>query len=486
MRFAMNSPQVRTLCAVLVAGAAASGCAAHLRVYDAPQAAVPAAWTQTAPVATESEGERLADWWNAFSDAQLSDLIARGVGASLDARTAVSRVREARASMRSVRSGARPQVDASASGRASQTGDAPGASGVNQSYGLGLDASWELDVFGAVRSATAGAAATVEARVEDLRDVLVSLAAEVALGYIDLRSFQQRLALAQSNVALQEETLELTRFRQQAGLGTDLEVQQALSNVESTRAQVALLEQQAAQAIHALSVLLAQPPGSLAGELGTAAPIPVAPIAIAAGVPADAIRRRPDVRSAERQLAAQFQQVNAARADLYPTFRLAGSIGLEALSIGRLVLPGSFAWSAGPSASTRLFNRDQLRQNVVIQSERQQQAVLTYESRVLGALQDVEDSLTALAQEQVRRDHLTAAASAAQQAAELSLQLYTAGLRDFRDVLDAQRSLLTLQDSMASSTSLVATDMVRLYKALGGGWRTESMLPAEARAALAP
>jgi len=195
------------------------------------------------------------------------------------------------------------------------------------------------------------------------------------------------------------------------------------------------------------------------------------------GVPAETLRRRPDVRSAERQLAAQFAQVNAARADLYPSFRLAGSIGLESLSLARLLVPGASFWSGSPSVSTRLFNREQLRQNLVIQSERQEQAARAYQSQVLRALQDVEDSLTALAQEQVRRDHLSAAAAAAEQAADLSLQLYTAGLRDFRDVLDAQRSLLSLQDSLATSSAGIATDLVRLYKALGGGWSATSLLP---------
>ena len=483
MLSAMNSVTNRALLFCIVLGLTGSGCA-HRQVYEAPQPTVPPAWAQLTPA--EGDSEQLADWWSTFADAQLSNLIGRAVNSALDVRTAASRVREARASMRSVRSGSRPTVDASTSARVSQIGDTPGASGVSQSFGLGLDASWELDVFGAIRSATDAASATVDARTEELRDVLVSLAAEVALDYIDVRSFQQRLVLARSNVALQEETLELTQLRQQAGLGTELEVQQALASVETTRAQIASLEQALAQAIHALSVLLAQPPGALAGELEATTPIPVAPLTTAVGVPADALRRRPDVRSAERQLAAQFHQVNAARADLYPTFRLAGSIGLEALSIGRLLLPGSFGWSAAPSANFRLFNREQLRQNVAIQSERQVQAALTYESRVLGALQEVEDSLTALAQEQVRRDRLTAAAAAAQQAAELSLQLYTAGLRDFREVLDSQRSLLTLQDSMTSSTALVSTDMVRLYKALGGGWRTEALLPAAERAALVP
>ena len=319
MLSAMNSVTNRALLFCIVLGLTGSGCA-HRQVYvQAPQPTVPPAWAQLTPA--EGDSEQLADWWSTFADAQLSNLIGRAVNSALDVRTAASRVREARASMRSVRSGSRPTVDASTSARVSQIGDTPGASGVSQSFGLGLDASWELDVFGAIRSATDAASATVDARTEELRDVLVSLAAEVALDYIDVRSFQQRLVLARSNVALQEETLELTQLRQQAGLGTDLEVQQALASVETTRAQIASLEQALAQAIHALSVLLAQPPGALAGELEATTPIPVAPLTTAVGVPADALRRRPDVRSAERQLAAQFHQVNAARADLYPTFR---------------------------------------------------------------------------------------------------------------------------------------------------------------------
>jgi NodT family efflux transporter outer membrane factor (OMF) lipoprotein len=305
---------------------------------------------------------------------------------------------------------------------------------------------------------------------------MVSLVAEVALDYIDVRSTQQRLEIGRSNVSLQEQTLDLTRLRQQAGLGTDLEVQQALANVETTRAQIASLEAQLERTVHALSVLIGQAPRALAAELSAPGPIPAAPLTLAVGVPADVIRRRPDVRGAERQLAAQAAQVNVARADLYPTFRLAGSIGLESLSIAKVLLPGASFWSVSPSVNTRLFNRAQLRENLAVQIERQTQAAVTYESRVLGALQDVEDSLTSLVHEDVRRGHLSAAANAAQQAADLSLQLYTAGLRDFRDVLDNQRSLVTLQDSLVTSTATVSTDLVRLYKALGGGWSTETMV----------
>jgi NodT family efflux transporter outer membrane factor (OMF) lipoprotein len=476
----MNSPRRSTLTRPLPAGSLAvllvvalSGCGVK-RPYTAPVPATPAAWAQPAP--EPADAAALAAWWDTFDDPLLTSLVTRAVQGNLDVRVALSRLREARASARGASGLLKPSVDASASARvAGLSGDAGGTA---QSYGLSLDASWELDVFGGIRSTVDAATATAGARAADLQDVLISLAAETALDYIDVRSLQRRLEMAVANVALQEQTLELTQFRLQAGLGTDLEVQQARSNVETTRAQIASLEAGLAQAIHALSVLLGQPPAALAGELEEAGPIPGAPLAVAVGIPADAVRRRPDVRSAERQLAAQFQQMNVARADLYPSFRLAGSIGLESLSIAKLLLPGAGVWSIAPSANTRLFNRRQLQENLVVQTERHTQAALTYESQVLIALRDVEDSLVALAQEQARRDRLTAAADAAQQAADLSLQLYTAGLRDFREVLDAQRSLLTLQDSLVTSDATVSTDLVRLYKALGGGWQAEETLGA--------
>jgi NodT family efflux transporter outer membrane factor (OMF) lipoprotein len=471
----MNRSFARLPIIAAVAGAVAAGCGVK-HAYVAPTPSVPAAWDGSAPRPGEGGEKALAAWWSAFGDPQLTSFVTRAVAGNLDVRTALSRVREARASMRAARAPLRPSVDASASARASGTGGEAGLSGTSQQYSLGLDASWELDVFGGIQSGVDAATATADARTADLQDVLVSLVAEVALDYIDVRSTQQRLDIGRSNVSLQEQTLDLTQLRQQAGLGTDLEVQQALANVETTRAQIASLEAQLERTVHALSVLVGQVPRALAAELSAPGPIPAAPLTVAVGVPADVIRRRPDVRGAERQLAAQAAQVNVARADLYPTFRLAGSIGLESLSIAKVLLPGASFWSVSPSVNTRLFNRAQLHENLAVQIERQTQAAVTYESRVLGALQDVEDSLTSLAQEDVRRGHLSAAADAAQQAADLSLQLYTAGLRDFRDVLDNQRSLVTLQDSLVTSTATVSTDLVRLYKALGGGWSTETMV----------
>ena len=471
MHCAMSSA---TLPLVVIVVVASAGCSVR-RPYVASAPVAPDAWAASAP--GPDDVESLAQWWDAFNDPMLTSLVQRALAGNLDVRTAVSRVREARASLSSSRATLIPLADASGSRRTTGRGDEGGLGGTTQSYLLGLDASWEIDVFGALRSGIDAASATTGAREADLQDVLVTLTAEVALNYIDVRTLQERLEIALANAGIQEQTLELTQFRVQAGLATDLDVQQARSNLESTRAQIAALDAQVAQAIHRLAVLLGQPPASLNAELSTPAEIPVAPIAVALGVPADMLRRRPDVRGAERELAAQFAQVNAARADLYPTFRLAGSIGLESLALARLLVPGSNVWSVGPSVNSRLFNRQQLRQNLVIQTERQQQAALAHEARVLGALQEVEDSLSALAEEQTRRDHLAAAADAASQAADLSLQLYTAGLRDFRDVLDAQRSLLTLQDQLASSGANVSTDLVRLYKSLGGGWAAASFIP---------
>ena len=464
----------RALCALVLATALSAGCSVR-RPYQPPDPTPPAAWS--APLAQPADAESLSRWWETFDDEQLTALVRRAVAGNLDVRTAISRVREARATMRATRTQLRPSADATGSARASGTSEEAGIGGTTDLYSLGIDASWELDVFGGIRSAVDAALATTDAREADLQDVLITLTADVALDYIDTRSLQRRLEIARSNVDLQQQTLELTQFRAQAGLATDLDVQQALSNVESTRAQIASLESQVGQSIHAIAILLGRPPAELNAEFTAPVRIPEAPIEATLGVPAEALRRRPDVRSAERQLAAQVAQVNAARADLYPSFRLAGSIGLESLALARLLVPGARFWSGGPSASMRLFDRRQLRENLVVQNERQEQAARSYETVVLRALQEVEDSLTALAQEQVRRGHLAAAANAAQQAADLSLQLYTAGLRDFRDVLDAQRSLLTLQDSLASSNATVSSDLVRLFKALGGGWSATAMLP---------
>lgn len=457
------------LCALL------SGCAAarHPSVQLSPPAV--ARWSRDAGTAGPLDPDRLARWWEGFGDQVLSHVLEQIAAGSLDVKTALSRVREARAAMVIARTTRMPAVSAGLSGTASHTStEARGGNGaedaVQQSFSLGLDASWELDVFGERRSGIDAAGATADAASLDVADVLTTALADGAAQYIAIRTLQERICLADHNARVQADTLEIAQFRVQAGLTTELDVYQARTTLESTRAQIAALQLELARRLHALAVLQGAAPTALESTLSVAGAIPSPPDGVAIGVPAEALRRRPDVRAAERQVAAQSFRADAARARLYPRFSLAGSIGLETLNLARLLVPGAGFFRVSPAVSWNVFDRRQLRQNVVVADEQVTQAAIRYEAVVLGALQDVEDALAAYAQEQVRRDRLSEAVAAAQQSADLAMLRYSSGLRDFRDVLDAQRSLVTLQDQLASSHSNVSTAVVSLYRALGGGW----------------
>jgi len=285
-----------------------------------------------------------------------------------------------------------------------------------------------------------------------------------------VRLAQARLATANANLLIQQETFEIAGFRFQAGLTTQLDVDQAQANLEQTRASIPTLQTTLAQATNRLAVLLAQPPGSMANELAALSDIPLAPLTLTIGVPADVLSRRPDVRRAERQLAAQTAQVGVAAADRYPRLSLVGSIGLEALSLGNLLSAAARALVAGANVSQTVFDAGRIRQNIEIQSAIQEQAAVAYEANVLVALEDVEDALVAYAEEQVRRDALAAASDAARRALTIADERYRSGLVDFLVVLDAQRSLLSLEDQLAVSTGTVTSNVIRLYKAAGGGW----------------
>ena len=338
-------------------------------------------------------------------------------------------------------------------------------------YSVGFDAGWELDIFGGVRRSMEAAEANLEASREDWRNVLVSLLAEVALNYIDVRTYQTRLTVAEANLKTQIETCQLTLWRNQAGLSDELAVQQARYNLENTRSQIPTLRTGLEEAMNRISVLLGEQPGKIHGELEKQEPIPVIPLKIAVGVPADALRRRPDVRKAERDLAAQTAKVGVATADLYPKFKLSGSIGLAALATGDLLSADSKTYSFGPSVTWTIFNGGAIRQNIEVQSALQEQYLIAYEAAVLNASEEVENALVAFAEEQKRRQALLDATGAAKQASELAKNKYQAGLTDFSSVLDAERSLRSFEDSLAQSEGAVTSNLVRLYKTLGGGWR---------------
>lgn len=462
------------------------GCPAVGPDYVKPDTGPPSAWyneLQDGLTDTAIDPRILAQWWSTLDDPALSGLMERAVSGNLDLKNASARVREARA-LRNVRRAAFfPAIDAAGSVyeyQNSENGIGGGTAG--ELYSAGFDANWELDVFGGLRRSEEAAQADFEASWEYLRDVLVSLLAEVALNYTDVRTYQARFAVAEANIAAQEKTFVFTRSRFEAGLSNELAVQQALYNLETTRSQIPSLKSGLAAANNRLSVLLGTLPGSVNRELAEPRPIPVPPVSVAVGVPADTLRHRPDVRRSERLLAAQTARIGVATSDLYPKFFLTGTIGLESISAGDLFDSASQVWRIGPSVSWKVFDAGATRQRIEFQNALKDQFLNEYNATVLQALEEVENALVAYAQEQLRRESLKAATAAAQRAVLLAQDQYIAGLVDFNNVLVAQRSLLSLQDELALSEGTVTSNLVRLYKALGGGWTFQGP-PAEEMAA---
>jgi NodT family efflux transporter outer membrane factor (OMF) lipoprotein len=429
-----------------------------------------------------TDAKTLSRWWLVFNDPVLTGLVARAQAGNLDVKQAFARVRAARAEREIAQAGRLPTLDANASatrtksygntglGVASSSGGNGGLANTSRQYANSLDASWELDLFGGKRRAAEAAEATWQASQEDLRDVQVSLFAEVALAYVDVRAYQMRLSIAESNLVSQTETYNLTRWRLQAQLVTQLDVDQARLSLEQTRATLPSLRTGLEQAKHRLATLLGLPPGTLLTLLGERRAIPEMPREIAVGVPTEVLRQRPDVRRAERQLAAQTAKIGVAAANRYPTFTLSGSIGLEALAAGDLYKLAARTLSGEAAAGWTLFDGGRIDQTVTEQEALRDESFGAYEAAILAALQDVEDALVAYADEQDRRHALADAEQAARSATALARDRYASGLIDFQTVLSTQQSLLSVQDSLASSEAQATSNLVRLYKALGGGW----------------
>jgi len=446
--------------------------------YRKPEVSAPADWHSTMKGGLKSvapEAAQLAQWWNGLGDPQLTRLIEEAVSNNLDLKLAQARLHEARA-RRGVSAADRfPTLNVGTGVNRNRSSEEIGLGGgnVSETWAAQFDASWELDIFGGKRRALEAAEASLDASREDLHDTQVSLLAEVVLNYVEVRTYQARLNIAQSNLSTQDETWQIARWRHEAGLTTQLDEDQARSNLEQTRAQLPALQTGLAQSKNRLAVLLGRKPGELT-ELGTPAAIPQTPAEVAVGIPAETLRQRPDVRRAERQLAAATAQVGVATAALYPNFSLSGTLGLQALSSANLLQASARMFSVAANAGLVVFDAGRIRQNIEVQNTLQEQALIGYESAVLGALRDVENALVAYAEEQNRRVALADAVQAAQSAAELAASQYAAGLIDFQVVLDTQRSLLSLQDQLIQSEAAVTSNLARLYKAMGGGWSIES------------
>jgi NodT family efflux transporter outer membrane factor (OMF) lipoprotein len=419
----------------------------------------------------ELNPETMAEWWTTLHDPELSRLMERAVKGNLDLKEARARIREARARRGIIKAALFPSIDAGASFVKYRSSENNGTGKENELYTTGFDAGWEIDIFGGVKRSVEAAQAELEAVQESLHDVLVSLLAEVARNYIEVRTYQARLTATETNIKAQKETFKLNRSRHKAGIIDELAVQQSLYNLERTRSQLPTLQTGLEEAKNRLAVLLGENPGAVHQELSERKPIPSLPVSVAVGIPAETMRHRPDIRRAERNLAAQTARIGVATADLYPKFRLPGFIGLESISSGSLLESASRTWSIGPSVSWNIFDAGAIRQNIKVQSALQEQALLQYGTAVLRAQEEVENVLVAYAKEQQRQESLIAGTAAAQRAYELSREQYKAGLVDFSDVLDAQRSLQTFQDELARTNGAVTYNLVRLYKSLGGGWK---------------
>ncbi len=448
---------------------ALSGCASLGQQATPPNpVVVPVAWSVTdasAPAGTTS----LVQWWLRFDDALLASLITQSLQANTRVRSAQATLRQARAQRDVSAAALYPDVGGSASAQRSRAGDNASA----DTFRAGLDASWELDVFGVNRSALSADDVAARASAASLGDVQVSIAAEVALNYITLRGAQLRLAIAETNLASQLETLQITQWRQQAGLVTSLEVEQARSSAEQTRAQLPLLQTIVEQTRHALAVLTGQPPAALAQILAASGPVPQAANDLVLDIPAETLRQRPDVRNAELLVMAAVSRVDQANAARMPNFRLGGSLGLAGITLDALTSSAALVRTLIASVSVPLFDGGGLRAQVRAQQAALDRAGVAYEAAVLTALKDVEDALIALRNDRIRLVNLRNAADAAANAALLARQRLESGVVDFQVVLDTQRTQLSTQDSVANASTNLSADHVRLYKALGGGWRAE-------------
>lgn len=431
---------------------------------------MPQAWHAPMTTGMRAEPARpdaLPAWWRQLEDPDLSALIDKVLAANTDLRSARARLLEARARRGAADAALFPALGASAAGRRSGADNAVQSSA--SLYTAGFDASWEIDIFGGIRRGAQAAQADVDASAASLDAIRVSLAAEAALDYVEARTLQARSAIARSSLASQTETWQLSEWRTQAGLASSLDAEQARANLEQTRAQLPKLDESLAQAWNRLAVLAGEAPGSVDRRLAQPGAIPAPPAQIAIGIPADLLRRRPDVRAAELRLAAESYRLGAAQAARYPRLSLAGTIGLEALSPGALAR-GTVTHAAGATLAATLFDGGRLRHQAEAQDALRQQAAIAYEAAVLAALADVENALVSFARSGERKAALRAAQEAARNAAALARARYAGGLIDFQTVLDTERSMLSIDDSLAVAQSESVSALIRLYKALGGGW----------------
>ncbi len=439
--------------------------------YKSPAMDMPEKW-QTGLSDKLSPGTDPADlvsWWNSFDDPVLGDLIKRAVANNLSLKEAITRLNEARLRRGITGADQYPTVSSSASATRSHA-----SHNSNNSYQAGIDSSWEIDIFGGIRRSIEASDADVSSSNASLNDVLVSLTAEVASNYVNLRLYQAEMNVTNSNLKTQEETYDIVNWRAKAGLVTELDLKKSEYTLEQTRSQIPAIQSRIDQAQNRIAVLLGLNPGVLREELSKVTPVPVLKDAIKTGIPADLLRQRPDLKKAERDLAAQTARIGAAVSDLYPKITLSGAIRVNAYSTGSLLDSDSMSSSIGPSISWPVFRAGAIKKNIEIQSTMAERMLIQYRSQVLSAVEEVENALASCMYEKMKGEHLKKALDAATVSFDLSKMQYTSGLVDFQVLLESQRTLLSLQDQVTQNEGQITLNFITLYKTLGGGWSPDS------------
>jgi NodT family efflux transporter outer membrane factor (OMF) lipoprotein len=488
-----NSGAIRALS--VLAGAAAvllnAGCTVGPD-YAKPEAPVESQWINRSDVRVRQKDVKLGDWWKVLKDPDLDRLVEEARRQNLTLQLAGVRILEARAQLGIATGQEYPQLQ-QLNGDLSYQQISANAPNTTQfidrnfgTVGIGFDAAWELDLWGKFRRGVESSLANLDASVANYDDALVSLTAEVVRTYVLLRTDEARIQVARDNVKIQQRTLEIADALFSGGLITELDYLQAKSLLNSTLAVIPPLQAAVRQEKNALGVLLGQPPGRIDGYVAQSRPIPVAPAEVAVGVPADLLRRRPDIRLAERQLATQSALIGVAKADLYPHFSLLGSINLRASDYALAFATGgsselsdlfnskSFQYFIGPSLSWDIFNYGRITNQVRVEDARFQQLIADYRNTVLNAAKEAEDATIGFLKSQEQRSELQQTYEAAKRSTDLSLYQYKEGLVDYIRVLDSQRNLVTSQDALVRVTGDIATNLIALYKALGGGWETRT------------
>jgi NodT family efflux transporter outer membrane factor (OMF) lipoprotein len=480
---------LRVLAVFVGLGFGFTGCTMVGPNYVRPQAPVEQKWIESEDPKIKSVLADLSTWWRVFNDPTLDTLVDRAYQQNLPLRIAGIRILQARAQLGIAVGEQYPQLQ---QGRGAWTYTSLSENSANTqpiadlNYGeidIGFDAAWELDIWGKFRRAVESSLGNLEASIANYDDILVSLTAEVARAYVLIRTIEARLEVARENVTIQQRSLGIADARFKGGEVTELDVQQARALLADTQALIPRLEATLRQAKNALATLLGTLPGEIDNIISKPTPIPAAPAEVTVGIPAELLRRRPDIRLAERQIAAQSALIGVAKADLYPHFRLFGSIGLRAsdAALTAAGFPGgssysdlfdsdSLEWFGGPAFSWDILNYGRIKNRVRIQDARFQELAVNYQNTVLRAAQDVEDAMVAFLRAQDETRFLTDGVNASQRSVDLSLIQYREGLAGYQRVLDAQRSLAVAQDRLTATTGEVAFNLIAMYKALGGGW----------------